>query len=113
MADPTIPSLMDDEAFLDQVGRLDAPPQAARPRVGGEHVAPLDRGMRPIAADASRPYDAPAAFIDFGAANAGAANAEGEPRGLAPVLMLGLAVGAAAAAIVLRERLAWILARVW
>ena len=113
MADTTIPSLMDDEAFLDELGRLDAKPQGARPRVGGEHIAPLDRGMRPIAADAARPYDAPAALIDFDAADAGAANESGEPRGLGPVLMLGLAVGAAAAAIVLHERLAWILARVW
>jgi hypothetical protein len=113
MADTTIPALMDGESFLDELGRLDAKPQTARPRVGGEHIAPLDRGMRAIAADAALPYNGPAALIDFDATDAGVLNGSGEPRGLAPVLMLGLAVGAAAAAIVLHERLASILARVW
>jgi len=113
MADAKIPSLMDDQAFLDELGRLDAKPHGARPQVGHEHVARLDRNMPPLAAGGAQPYDAPQALLAGFEADVSIANGRGEERSLAPVLMIGLAAGAAAAAFVLRERLAWIFARVW
>ena len=109
------PSLMDDHAFLEELGRLDAKPPAARARrVADDHVARLDHDMPALRPDAPEPADVPPALLpEFDDDDPLIANVEGEPRGLAPVLVLGLAVGAAAAAFVLHERLAWIVSRGW
>jgi len=109
------PSLMDDDAFLEELGRLDAKPPAARPRhVADDHVARLDRNMPALRPDAREPAEVPPALLpDFDDADPQMANVDGEPRGLGPVLALGLAAGAAAAAFVLHERLAWIVSRAW
>jgi len=119
MADtPPPPSLMDDHAFLEELARLDAKPPAARPRhVSDDHVARLERNMPAVAPGAPAPAagrDVPSALLpEFDEDDAAIANVDAEARGLGPVLVLGLAAGAAAAAFVLHERLAWIVSRVW
>ena len=115
MTEPTTPSLMDDDAFLEELGRLDAKPQSARPRhVADRQVAQLETDMRAIAARAPERADIPSALLaEIEDDESPRSSADGEPRGLAPVLLMGLAAGAATAAFVLHERLAWIVSRAW
>jgi len=119
MTEPTddVPSLMDDHTFLEELGRLDdaKPPSVRRRRVADHQVAQLDEDMPALATHRAQAEDIPSSLVGrFNDDDSSVMSADAEQqRGLALVLLLGLAAGAAAAAVVLHERLAWIVARAW
>jgi hypothetical protein len=109
------PSLMDDREFLAELEQLDHQSPAVRPEVADEHVAALETGMPEIAPIADEDALDPHLFTPSSAAPRAARfddepfepppAIDGSPIGLVPVVLVGIAVGGGAAALVFHERL--------